>query len=166
MVPMMHGVMPQRTHHHHDNELIAFLQILLAEALNLQDHDAIAQLHETIRCLRQFETHEYAVLKKFIIPLRSSNFIYRTYLYTKHLIVQGCSHNEKPKKFFYCFSYFNLDKVPHKAWWCFVIIIKFHYYQEVSLSPCFIIARRYHYHQEVSLLPGFIITSSFIITVS
>ncbi|KAI0228188.1 GTPase-activating protein and VPS9 domain-containing protein 1 [Lamellibrachia satsuma] len=64
MVPMMHGVMPQRTHHHHDNELIAFLQILLAEALNLQDHDAIAQLHETIRCLRQFETHETKKLLK------------------------------------------------------------------------------------------------------
>lgn len=69
MVPMTHGVMPQRTHHHHDNELIAFLQILLAEALNLQDHDAIAQLHETIRCLRQFETHEYVVLKNSLFHL-------------------------------------------------------------------------------------------------
>ena len=77
MVPMMHGVTPQRTHHHRDNELIAFLQILLAEALNLQDHDAIAQLHETIRCLRQFESHEYVMTKccfyQFVIPLLSCN---------------------------------------------------------------------------------------------
>ena len=60
MVPMMHGVTPQRPDGRHGNESesIALLQILLAEALNLQDHDAIAQLHETIRCLRQFETHE------------------------------------------------------------------------------------------------------------
>ena len=38
-----------------ENDLVAFLQVQLAEAINLQDKDLIAQLHETIRCLRQFD---------------------------------------------------------------------------------------------------------------
>ena len=38
-----------------ENDLVAFLHVQLAEAINLQDKDLIAQLHETIRCLRQFD---------------------------------------------------------------------------------------------------------------
>ncbi len=38
-----------------ENDLVAFLQVQLAEAINLQDKDLIAQLHETIRCLKQFD---------------------------------------------------------------------------------------------------------------
>ena len=45
----------QVTNNHHDNQLVAFLKVQLAEAINLQDKDLIAQLHETIRCLRQFD---------------------------------------------------------------------------------------------------------------
>jgi hypothetical protein len=45
-----------------DNDLVALLKIQLAEAINLQDKDLIAQLHETIRCLRQFDNQE-SVLK-------------------------------------------------------------------------------------------------------
>ena len=41
-----------------ENELVMFLQLQLAEAINLQDRDLIAQLQETIRCLKQFEQHE------------------------------------------------------------------------------------------------------------
>jgi len=42
-----------------DNELVLQLTVQLAEAINLQDRDLIAQLHETIRCVRQFDNHEY-----------------------------------------------------------------------------------------------------------
>ena len=38
-----------------ENDLVAFLQVQLAEAINLQDKDLIAQLHETVRCLKQFD---------------------------------------------------------------------------------------------------------------
>lgn len=41
-----------------DGELLAFLQLQLAEAINLKDRDFVAQLHEAIRCLRQFDAHE------------------------------------------------------------------------------------------------------------
>ncbi|CAH1787256.1 unnamed protein product [Owenia fusiformis] len=38
-----------------ENDLVAFLKVQLAEAINLQDKDLVAQLHETLRCLRQFD---------------------------------------------------------------------------------------------------------------
>jgi hypothetical protein len=41
-----------------DNELVLFLKAQLAESINLQDKDTIAQLHETIRCLRLFDSSE------------------------------------------------------------------------------------------------------------
>ena len=41
-----------------ENDVVAFLKLQLAEAINLQDRDLVAQLHETIRCLRQFDNHE------------------------------------------------------------------------------------------------------------
>ncbi|XP_012231698.1 GTPase-activating protein and VPS9 domain-containing protein 1 isoform X2 [Linepithema humile] len=37
-----------------ENELVAFLQLQLAEAINLQDRSLIAHLHETLRCVRLF----------------------------------------------------------------------------------------------------------------
>ncbi|XP_034936042.1 receptor-mediated endocytosis protein 6 homolog [Chelonus insularis] len=37
-----------------ENELVAFLQLQLAEAINLQDRPLIAHLHETLRCVRLF----------------------------------------------------------------------------------------------------------------
>jgi len=42
-----------------DNDLVLQLTVQLAEAINLQDRDLIAQLHETIRCVRQFDNNEY-----------------------------------------------------------------------------------------------------------
>jgi len=45
-----------------DNELVLQLTVQLAEAINLQDRDLIAQLHETIRCVRQFDNHEYVLV--------------------------------------------------------------------------------------------------------
>ncbi|XP_064650384.1 GTPase-activating protein and VPS9 domain-containing protein 1-like isoform X2 [Lineus longissimus] len=50
-----------------DNDLVAMLRMQLAEAINLQDKDLIAQLHETIRCVRQFD-HDGT--KKLIRSLR------------------------------------------------------------------------------------------------
>ncbi|XP_015600361.1 GTPase-activating protein and VPS9 domain-containing protein 1 isoform X3 [Cephus cinctus] len=37
-----------------ENELVTFLQLQLAEAINLQDRALIAHLHETLRCVRLF----------------------------------------------------------------------------------------------------------------
>uniref|UniRef100_A0A1B6E0D7 Receptor-mediated endocytosis protein 6 homolog n=1 Tax=Clastoptera arizonana TaxID=38151 RepID=A0A1B6E0D7_9HEMI len=39
-----------------ENELVAFLQLQLAEAINLQDRALIAHLHETLRCVRLFDS--------------------------------------------------------------------------------------------------------------
>ena len=50
-----------------ENDLVAFLQVQLAEAINLQDKDLIAQLHETIRCLRQFDNDGWDPVYKKII---------------------------------------------------------------------------------------------------
>ena len=41
-----------------ENELVSFLRAQLAEAINLQDKDLIARLHETIRCLTVFNNYE------------------------------------------------------------------------------------------------------------
>lgn len=41
-----------------ESELVLLLKVQLAEAINLQDKGLIAQLHETIRCLRQFDNQE------------------------------------------------------------------------------------------------------------
>ncbi|XP_033115651.1 GTPase-activating protein and VPS9 domain-containing protein 1-like isoform X4 [Anneissia japonica] len=38
-----------------ENELIAFLKVQLAEAINLQNKSLIAQLHETLRCVASFD---------------------------------------------------------------------------------------------------------------
>jgi hypothetical protein len=38
-----------------ENELVSFLQLQLAEAINLQDHSLIAHLHETLRCIQLFD---------------------------------------------------------------------------------------------------------------
>ncbi|XP_014681413.1 PREDICTED: GTPase-activating protein and VPS9 domain-containing protein 1-like [Priapulus caudatus] len=38
-----------------ENHLVAFLRTQLAEAINLQDRSLVAQLHETLRCVRQFD---------------------------------------------------------------------------------------------------------------
>jgi hypothetical protein len=46
--------------HNKDNDLVLQLKVHLAEAINLQDCDLVAQLLETIRCLQQFDNHEYA----------------------------------------------------------------------------------------------------------
>lgn len=38
-----------------EHELIVFLKLQLAEAINLQDRSLVAQLHETLRCVRLFD---------------------------------------------------------------------------------------------------------------
>ncbi|OAD57061.1 GTPase-activating protein and VPS9 domain-containing protein 1, partial [Eufriesea mexicana] len=47
-----------------ENELVAFLQLQLAEAINLQDRALIAHLHETLRCVRLFNDDECRKLFK------------------------------------------------------------------------------------------------------
>lgn len=38
-----------------ENELVAFLKVLLAEAINLQQRPLMAHLHEALRCVRLFD---------------------------------------------------------------------------------------------------------------
>jgi len=45
-----------------ETDLVLQLKAQLAEAINLQDDDLVAQLLETIRCLRQFDNHEYVLV--------------------------------------------------------------------------------------------------------
>lgn len=38
-----------------DNEIVCFLKVQLAEAINLQDKNLMAQLQETMRCVGRFD---------------------------------------------------------------------------------------------------------------
>ena len=42
--------------HRENNDLLLLLRSQLAEAINLQNKDSIAQLHEAIRCLKLFDS--------------------------------------------------------------------------------------------------------------
>lgn len=44
---------PQRDNN--NNDLVNLLRTQLSEAINLQNKDTIAQLHEALRCVRQFD---------------------------------------------------------------------------------------------------------------
>lgn len=45
--------------HRDNNELLLLLRSQLAEAINLQNKEAIAQLHEAIRCIKLFDSKGY-----------------------------------------------------------------------------------------------------------
>lgn len=49
-----------------DNDLISLLRAQLAEAINLQNKDVIAQLHEVIRCIRQFDNDGYVMTDRYL----------------------------------------------------------------------------------------------------
>lgn len=38
-----------------DNEIVCFLKVQLAEAINLQDKNQMAQIQETTRCVSRFD---------------------------------------------------------------------------------------------------------------
>lgn len=38
-----------------DNEIVCFLKVQLAEAINLQDKNLMAQIQETMRCVGRFD---------------------------------------------------------------------------------------------------------------
>ena len=38
-----------------DNEIVCFLKVQIAEAINLQDKNLMAQLQETMRCVCRFD---------------------------------------------------------------------------------------------------------------
>ncbi|XP_072016055.1 GTPase-activating protein and VPS9 domain-containing protein 1-like isoform X2 [Amphiura filiformis] len=50
-----------------ENELVAFLKVQLAEAMNLEDKSLIAQLRETLRCVQNFDNEG---CKKLLASLR------------------------------------------------------------------------------------------------
>lgn len=45
-----------------NNDLVNLLRTQLSEAINLQNKDTIAQLHEALRCVRQFDSDGYVRL--------------------------------------------------------------------------------------------------------
>lgn len=45
-----------------NNDLVNLLRTQLSEAINLQNKDTIAQLHEALRCVRQFDSEGYVRL--------------------------------------------------------------------------------------------------------
>lgn len=49
------------------HDLLAVLKMQLAEAINLQDKDLVAQLHETIRCLQQFSPDGYVIVGQLAV---------------------------------------------------------------------------------------------------
>ncbi|KAI5692271.1 hypothetical protein M8J77_000910 [Diaphorina citri] len=50
-VPLMRNIDSEK-----DNVLVSFLQVQLAEAINLQDRAFIVHVHETLRCIRTFDS--------------------------------------------------------------------------------------------------------------
>ncbi|XP_050544818.1 GTPase-activating protein and VPS9 domain-containing protein 1 [Daktulosphaira vitifoliae] len=63
-----------------DNELVGLLQYQLAEATNLNDHFLAARLHETIRCMKMFDTHGCQKLLSALKDDYKSRAPYITYL--------------------------------------------------------------------------------------
>ncbi|XP_046579277.1 LOW QUALITY PROTEIN: GTPase-activating protein and VPS9 domain-containing protein 1-like [Haliotis rubra] len=63
-----------------DNDLISLLRAQLAEAINLQNKDVIAQLHEVIRCIRQFDNDGCKKLVKALREEYRSRSAYISYL--------------------------------------------------------------------------------------
>lgn len=63
-----------------ENELVAFLQLQLAEAINLQDRSLIAQLHETLRCVRLFDSQGCRKLFESLKEDYKSRSPYASYL--------------------------------------------------------------------------------------
>ena len=57
-------------------ELISLVTVMLAQAINIQDRSAAAQLRETLRCLSLFDQVVCRVLSESSVPelsLRASN---------------------------------------------------------------------------------------------
>ncbi|XP_041370406.1 GTPase-activating protein and VPS9 domain-containing protein 1-like [Gigantopelta aegis] len=63
-----------------DNELITLLRAQLAEAINLQNKDTVAQLHEVIRCIRQFDNDGCKKLVKALREEYRNRSAYISYL--------------------------------------------------------------------------------------
>ncbi|XP_022162230.1 GTPase-activating protein and VPS9 domain-containing protein 1 [Myzus persicae] len=63
-----------------DNEVVGLLQYQLAEATNLNDHFISARLHETIRCMKMFDTHSCQKLIGALKEDYKSRAPYITYL--------------------------------------------------------------------------------------
>lgn len=63
-----------------DNEIVCFLKVQLAEAINLQDKNLMAQLQETMRCVSRFDNR---TCRKLLASIAED---YRFVLY---LIISG-----------------------------------------------------------------------------
>ncbi|XP_013420311.1 GTPase-activating protein and VPS9 domain-containing protein 1 [Lingula anatina] len=63
-----------------ENQVCAVLKVQLAEAINLQDKDLIAQLHEAIRCLQSFDNDGVKKLLKSLCEEYRSRAAYIAYL--------------------------------------------------------------------------------------
>ena len=63
-----------------EHELIVFLKLQLAEAINLQDRSLVAQLHETLRCVRLFDSDGCSKLFKSLQEDYKSRAPYLSYL--------------------------------------------------------------------------------------
>lgn len=57
VIPLqIHSSSPREGASSRENELINILNTQLAEAINLQNKDMVAQLYEVIRCMKMFDT--------------------------------------------------------------------------------------------------------------
>lgn len=63
-----------------EHELIVFLKLQLAEAINLQDRALVAQLHETLRCVRLFDSDGCSKLFKSLQEDYKNRAPYLSYL--------------------------------------------------------------------------------------
>lgn len=63
-----------------EHELIVFLKLQLAEAINLQDRALVAQLHETLRCVRLFDSNGCTKLFKSLKEDYKNRAPYLSYL--------------------------------------------------------------------------------------
>ncbi|XP_074654278.1 GTPase-activating protein and VPS9 domain-containing protein 1-like isoform X2 [Tubulanus polymorphus] len=86
MTPRRNSLLGVDGDHRRDNEVVALLRMQQAEAINLQDKELVAQLQETIRCIRIFD---HDGIKKLLRNLKED---YKTRSYYISYLVK-CRQN-------------------------------------------------------------------------
>lgn len=69
-----------------DNEIVCFLKVQLAEAINLQDKNLMAQLQETMRCVSRFDNR---TCRKLLASIAEDYRYLVLFLLDKHGLSEG-----------------------------------------------------------------------------
>lgn len=79
-----------------EDELVSFLKLQLAEAINLQNRSLVSQLHETLRCVRLFDNEGCRRLFKSLKEDYTNRAPYIAYLIrSRQVLLSSLAHFER-----------------------------------------------------------------------